>query len=344
MFSVEITKRNLKFAFPAGTSRGVLHEKPTWYLSVTAQSLGVTGVGECSPIWGLSPEKENEYESILEQVKNTINNFETLLKHDLLAHPSIYFGLETAMLDLFKGGRKIFFENDFTNGKAGININGLVWMNSLDDMYKQAIEKKKQGFNCIKLKVGTHKTDDEIHLLKTLRKELGNDIILRIDANGAYDYPTAVDVLNALNDVNLHSIEQPLKTGHEKLSALCANNLVPIALDEELIGVIGKDAKEELISKIKPHYIVLKPSLHGGFMGCREWIEAAQRHNCGWWMTSALESNIGLNAIAQFTAQTKNPLHQGLGTGKIYDNNIESPLYIENGQLKFNSTKKWSEL
>ncbi|HYG53093.1 MAG TPA: enolase C-terminal domain-like protein [Flavobacteriales bacterium] len=175
-----------------------------------------------------------------------------------------------------------------------------------------------------------------------MRKELGNEIILRVDANGAYDYNSAEDVLKQLKQLSIHSIEQPLKSGDQNLERLCARNIVPIALDEELIGVFDRDSKEKLIARIKPQYIVLKPSLHGGFMGCREWIDAAEKSNCGWWMTSALESNIGLNAIAQFTAQTKNPLHQGLGTGKIYTNNIDSPLYIESGELKFDTTKHWT--
>lgn len=345
MLSAKITKRNLKFSFPAGTSRGVLHEKPTWYIRIWKNdSPEVVGIGECSPIWGLSPEKESEYENILQTTTLNISNFETLLGSELITYPSIYFGVETALMDLFKGGKKIFFQNAFTEGKEGIKINGLVWMNTLDEMYKQALEKKANGYTCIKLKIGSLNWDDELKLLKQLRGELGNDMILRVDANGAFEYSTAKEVLTQLKSLNIHSIEQPLKAGDPKLEQLCKENIIPIALDEELIGKFDAASKDELISRIKPQYIVLKPSLHGGFMGCRQWISAAEKNNCGWWMTSALESNIGLNAIAQYTYQTKNTAQHGLGTGKIYSNNIGSPLTINGEQLWFDTNAKWEGL
>lgn len=346
MLRATITKRNLKFAFPAGTSRGTLHEKPSWYIQVVNEQVpDVFGIGECSPIWGLSPEKENEYEKQLEYVLSNINSFERLLKTDLFPFPSIYFGLETALLDLFKGGRRIFFENAFTDGKEGIKINGLVWMNTVEEMYKQAIQKKAEGFTCIKIKIGSHKIEDEIKLLKTLREEFGMTTTLRVDANGAFDFATAKELLSHLKELHIHSIEQPLKAGEiEDTTKLCAMNLVPIALDEELIGIYNTSEKENLISTIKPQYIILKPSLHGGFMGCRQWIDIAEKNNCGWWMTSALESNIGLNAIAQYTFQTKNPLHHGLGTGKIYTNNVASPLTIKGEELWFESLNNWGQI
>lgn len=343
MLSAKVTKRILKFIHPAGTSRGVLNEKPTWYLQVWHNELPNTiGIGECSPIWGLSPEKENEYETILSKTVNDINNFENLLSKELLPYPSIYFGLETALMDLFKGGKRIFFQNNFTEGNDGIKINGLVWMNSLNEMYKQALEKKKQGFSCIKIKIGTTNEDDEIKFLCELHKELGNNIILRADANGAYDFSQSVDVLRRLTF--LHSIEQPLKPNDEKLADLCRLHIVPIALDEELIGKFDTASKEELLTRIKPQFIVLKPSLHGGFMGCRQWINAAEKNNCGWWITSALESNIGLNAIAQYTYQSKNLMHHGLGTGKIYENNIASPLNVKGEKLWFEAMGRWEDL
>jgi o-succinylbenzoate synthase len=345
MLSAQFIKRNLKFSFPAGTSRGVLHEKPSWYIRIwKTDSPEIVGIGECSPIWGLSPEKESEYEKILERTTSNINNFETLLSTELIPYPSIYFGLETALMDLFKGGKRIFFQNSFSEGKEGIKINGLVWMNTLDEMYKQALQKKSDGFTCIKLKIGSLNWDDELKLLKQLRSELGNEMILRVDANGAFEYTIAKEVLTQLKTLNIHSIEQPLKAGDLKLEQLCKDNIIPVALDEELIGWFDEPAKQKLISQIKPQYIVLKPSLHGGFMGCRQWITAAEKNNCGWWMTSALESNIGLNAIAQYTFQTKNNVHHGLGTGKIYSNNIASPLIVKGEKLWFDTNAKWEEL
>jgi O-succinylbenzoate synthase len=345
MLSAKLIKRDLKFAFPAGTSRGVLHEKPTWYLQIWKDDAPeIIGTGECSPIWGLSPEKESEYESLLEKTLFEINNFEKLLSTDLLPYPSIYFGVETALMDLFKGGKKIFFQNSFTEGHEGIQINGLVWMNTIDEMYTQAVEKSKQGFTCIKLKIGSLKLDEEINLLKQLRNEFGNNITLRVDANGAFDYSTAKEILTQLKSINIHSIEQPLKAGDPKLEDLCKQNIIPIALDEELIGKFESTNKEELIARIRPQYLVLKPSLHGGFMGCRQWINAAEKNKCGWWMTSALESNIGLNAIAQYTFQTKNKMHHGLGTGKIYTNNIESPLNVKEDKLWFDNNAQWGEI
>lgn len=353
MLKAKVSKKTLDFAFAAGTSRGILHQKPTWYIEVSHDQLpGITGIGECSPIWGLSPEVEfdhqNEqacehaYEKLVFETANQIQSFERLLKGDLLQHPSVYFGLETAMMDLFKGGRRIFFENDFTAGKYGIPINGLVWMNTIDEMYQQAVDKFNKGFTCIKIKVGALNTDEEIKLLKQLRAEFGKEVILRIDANGAFDRTTAQDFLMALREIKLHSIEQPIKAGQlNEMKQLIQENTVPIALDEELIGITSTSDKNKLLEDLKPHYIVLKPSLHGGLMGCRQWINAIEQNKGHWWMTSALESNIGLNAIAQFTTQTQNYLHQGLGTGQIYTNNIVSPLEVRGQELFYNPNKKW---
>jgi L-alanine-DL-glutamate epimerase-like enolase superfamily enzyme len=339
-------KKLLTFNFDAGTSRGVLKEKPTWILNVyDKNNPSVKGTGECSPIWGLSPEKENEYEAKLEEVCKEINHFELLLKIELLPYPSIYFGLETALMDLFKGGRKIIFDTPFTDGKAGIKINGLVWMSTIDEMYASAIQKHKEGFNCIKLKIGAQNLSNEIELLKTLRKELGNEVQLRCDANGAFDFSTAKEVLSELKSLNIHSIEQPLKQGMiEETQKLCALNLIPVALDEEMIGIYKTDEKEKLIGTIQPQYIILKPSLHGGFLGIREWISIAEKNNADWWITSALESNVGLNAIAQYTYQTKKGGYHGLGTGKIYANNFNSPLTIKGEELFHLPENQWDEI
>lgn len=343
MLKAEIIRLDLDFAFSAKTSRGTLTKKTSWYLQVFDDAQPeIKGMGECSPIWGLSPEKEEEYTGILEHVQKNINQFEQLFKHELPKYPSIFFGLETALMDLFKGGKKIFFDNAFTKGQAGIKINGLVWMNTIDEMYQQALEKAKQGFTCIKLKIGALNTGEELMLIHQLRKELGHDITIRVDANGAFDYPVAVEVMKKLKEFKVHSIEQPLKPGQaEKMRELCKLNLVPVALDEELIGIYQPEEKEKLLNDISPQYVILKPSLHGGFLGSRQWIDLATRKNMGWWMTSALESNIGLNAIAQYTFETGNSLPQGLGTGKIYKNNIESPLHIEGETLKYEPSATW---
>lgn len=343
MLKADIIRRDLQFAFAAQTSRGTLTQKPTWYLKVyDDRQPNITGLGECSPIFGLSPEAESDYQDYLDKAVNRINSFEQLLKQDLHDAPSVFFGLETALMDLFKGGKRIFFENAFTEKKSGIRINGLVWMNTIDDMYRQALEKKAQGFTCIKLKIGALNIGEELLLIQQLRKELGPATTIRVDANGAFDYTVAVEVMKKLKEFGVHSIEQPLKPGqHEKMRELCKLNLVPVALDEELIGVFKDDDREKLLNNISPQYVILKPSLHGGFLGCRHWINAAEKRGIGWWMTSALESNIGLNAIAQYTFQTGNQMPQGLGTGKIYTNNISSPLYIEGEELKYNPAITW---
>lgn len=343
MLKAEVIHKNLEFAFPAKTSRGILTQKPAWYLKVyDDRQPNITGIGECSPIFGLSPENENEYQNYLDKAVNRINSFEQLLKNDLHDAPSVFFGLETALMDLFKGGQRFFFENAFTKGKSGIRINGLVWMNTIDEMYKQALEKKQQGFTCIKLKIGALNIGEELLLLQQLRKEMGKEITLRVDANGAFDYTVAVEVMKKLKEFGIHSIEQPLKPGQrQKMRELCKLNIIPVALDEELIGVFKDDDREKLLDDINPQYLILKPSLHGGFLGSRHWISAAEKRGIGWWMTSALESNIGLNAIAQYTFETGNPLHQGLGTGKIYTNNISSPLHILGEELRYDPGKNW---
>ena len=343
MIKAALHKHILKFNNAVGTSRGILYEKPTWFIKVfIEENENTIGIGECSPIWGLSPEKENEYESLLEHAVKNIDGFEMLLKNDLKKYPSLYFGVETAMLDLFKNGKRILFDNDFTNHKSGILINGLVWMNSLNKMFDEAIQKNKTGFNCIKLKVGVHKIDEEIIFLKELRSALKKNTIIRLDANGAYDSYTALNFLNSIADLKIHSIEQPLKAGeNNELKILCKNSKVPIALDESLIGIFETDKKNKLLDDIKPQYIILKPSLHGGFFGVREWINIAEKNNIDWWLTSALESNIGLNAIAQFTHQSNKKGYHGLGTGSLYTNNITSPLYVNGEQLFYSDNSNW---
>ncbi|MBP7173806.1 MAG: o-succinylbenzoate synthase, partial [Cloacibacterium sp.] len=264
--------------------------------------------------------------------ENIQQDFETI-KARLRHFPSIWIGYEQAMLNL-KYGTDIYFPNDFTQGKKGIKINGLIWMGSVDFMKEQIEEKLKQGFACLKLKIGVD-WQGERAVLQELRRQFSKDILeLRVDANGAFDFKEAHKVLHELAELDIHSIEQPIKAGNrEKMFQLCAQTPTPIALDEELIGVVDVEQKKKLLAEIQPQYIILKPSLVGGFSGSDEWISLADKYNIGWWITSALESNIGLSAIAQYTFSKENPMPQGLGTGSLFVNNFDSSLSIRGDEL-----------
>ncbi|WP_317170122.1 o-succinylbenzoate synthase [Rhodocytophaga rosea] len=258
--------------------------------------------------------------------------------------PAIQFGVETALLDLRNGGKRIIFKNDFSAGKTGIPINGLIWMGKPEFMRQQIDEKLMQGYTCLKLKIGALDFDKECELLGYIRKQYpAEQITLRVDANGAFSTGDALEKLKILAQYDLHSIEQPIRQGQwSEMASLCRHTPLLIALDEELIGVIDK--KQELLQTIHPQFIILKPSLLGGFHHSLEWIKLAEKMNIGWWITSALESNIGLNAISQFTASLNNPLPQGLGTGQLYSNNITSPLEISKGYLHYNLARSWSDI
>lgn len=331
-------KKVFEFKRPGGTSRGVMTQKKAWFISVwREENPKIVGVGECSIIEGLSPDYENDdqYEAQIEKVVRDINDF----AHDLSRlkyEPSILFGLEMALLDLENGGKRLFYDSDFYHGKEAIPINGLIWMGEPAFMAEQIEEKLKQGFSCIKMKIGAIDFDKEVELLEGIRKEYDkNQITLRVDANGAFSPGDAPEKLKRLAALDIHSIEQPIKPKQWKeMHALCAANHLPIALDEELIGINDTEEKINLLDSIQPQYIILKPSLMGGFSGTAEWIELAQERKIPWWITSALESNIGLDAIAQFTSQYNVKLPQGLGTGSLYTNNIDSTLTIESGHIK----------
>jgi len=330
----------LNFKFEAGTSRGVLTQKPTSYLIL--EENGVVGIGECSTIPGLSIDPEESYTKKLDEVCQIINNGnprEQLQLHDF---PSIAFGLESALLDLKAKGSKLLFPSTFTEGQTGIPINGLVWMGDKAFMQKQIREKIDAGYRCIKLKVGALDFDTELAIISQIRREFSaNEIEIRLDANGGFQPENALEKLSKLAVYDLHSIEQPIKQGQfEKMAQLCELSPIPIVLDEELIGIKSTD-KEFVIEKIKPAYIIIKPSLLGGFMQSEEWIRLAEKHNVKWWVTSALESNIGLNAIAQWTFTLQSVLPQGLGTGQLYHNNIPSPLEICEAKLYYNPEIKW---
>jgi o-succinylbenzoate synthase len=330
-------KKVFTFQRPSGTSRGILTEKLAWFIQVADKdNPAVIGLGECSVIPGLSPEFKDEksYEAKVREVCDSIDSFSQDLE-TLIDFPSIYFGLEMALLDFKNGGRKHFFDTPFSRGEVSIPINGLIWMGTPEFMHEQIEEKLNQGFDCIKMKIGAIDFEQEIELLKEIRERYSKEeITLRVDANGAFSVHEAMSKLERLAELELHSIEQPIAAKQvTEMTYLCRHSPLPIALDEELIGHHTFSSKKQLLDKIKPPYIILKPSLIGGFKGSTEWIEICEKQGVKWWITSALESNIGLNAIAQFTAKYNNPLPQGLGTGALYTNNVESSLYIKNGEL-----------
>lgn len=335
------TKHMLQFKKPSGTSRGILTEKPVWYLIVTDLD-GHIGIGECSPIWGLSPESPDTYESHVQRVCDNIDQYPFLLDGLLDDQPSIRFGLEMALLDLLHHGRRILFPSPFTEGADTILINGLIWMADEQSMLQQIDEKLQQGFSCIKLKIGAIDFQQELNLLARIRsKYTPQQIELRVDANGAFKPDEAMHKLEQLAQCQLHSIEQPIPVGHfQQMNELCRNSPIPIALDEELIGVPFGQI-EHVLDEIEPQYIILKPSLVGGFDAAQTWITAAEERGIDWWATSALESNIGLNAIAQWTYTWLNPLPQGLGTGKLYTNNIPSALQLTGDQLRYDPAAPW---
>jgi len=323
----------LEFKKPSGTSRGILRTKETFFLEI--EENGKKGIGECALFRGLSFDDVPEYEEKLSWLCANINQDFEFLKQELKKFPSIWFGYEQAILNL-KHGENIYFPSDFTLGRSSLKINGLIWMGSVEFMQEQIEEKLNQGFDCIKLKIGVDwKSEKEI--LQKLRANFpAEQLELRVDANGGFTFEEAKIVLQELSDLRIHSIEQPIKAGNlEEMKNLCAETPTPIALDEELIGITDFNEKKKLLEKIKPRYIILKPALIGGFSGTDEWIFLAEQLNIEWWITSALESNIGLNAIAQFTF-TKNPkIPQGLGTGGLFTNNLESTLILQGDQLSF---------
>ena len=321
----------LQFKNPSGTSRGVLHTKETFFLEILEGDK--KGIGECALFRGLSFDDVPDYEEKLTWLCENINQDSAYLKKELLHFPSIWFGYEQAILNV-KHGENLYFPSDFTEGKSSIKINGLIWMGNVDFMQTQIEEKLELGFDCIKLKIGVD-WNSEKEILRKLREKFPKEQLeLRVDANGGFTFEEAKTVLKELYELGIHSIEQPIKAGNlEEMKLLCATTPTPIALDEELIGVVDFEEKRKLLEKIKPQYIILKPALIGGFSGTDEWISLAENLGIGWWITSALESNIGLNAIAQYTFSKGNNMPQGLGTGGLFTNNFESNLQLEGDLL-----------
>ncbi|MBN1339315.1 MAG: o-succinylbenzoate synthase [Bacteroidales bacterium] len=343
-FRIRTFRHDLIFKRPAGTSRGTMTHRESWFMEVCdPESPEITGLGECAPLPGLSPEYGNAMIAKLEELQNNPENY-VKDPGSLEGYPSLRFGLETALLDLRSGGRRILFPSPFTDGKDTIPINGLIWMGDFNYMKQQLREKLAAGFRCIKIKVGAIDFGKELELIRFLRKEHKKEQVeIRLDANGAFQPDEAPEKLKELSDYGIHSIEQPIRQGQwEEMAHLCETSPVPVALDEELIGVYGISNKEKLIRTIRPQYLILKPSLLGGFKACEEWIALAGKYHTGWWATSALESNLGLNAIAQWVYTLKNLLPQGLGTGQLFANNIESPLYIHAGRLGYDPEGKWN--
>ena len=324
-------KHLLEFKQASGTSRGVLHTKETYFLEITEGEK--KGIGECALFRGLSFEDIPEYEEMLQWLCDNINENKKILRKELLHFPSIWFGYEQAMLNL-KHGEDLYFPSDFSEGYSSIKINGLIWMGDATFLQQQIEEKLDQGFDCLKLKIGVDwKAEKEI--IKQLRAKFPKDELeLRVDVNGGFSVEEAKTVLQVLADLEIHSIEQPIKAGQiSEMAELCKNSPTPIALDEELIGVLNFEDKKELLEKINPQFIILKPSLVGGFSGTDEWISFAESKKIGWWITSALESNIGLNAIAQYTFTKNAKIPQGLGTGGLFTNNILSRLVLHGDEL-----------
>jgi len=344
-----VRKRIFHFNFHARTSRGAMDTKTSWFITIwDDEHPEVVGIGECGPLPGLSIDDVPEYERILNHVASAIKGTTQDL-HALAAspdnlvpgnYPSIVFGLETALLDFLQGGQRVIFNNSFVKGEP-IPINGLIWMGDRDFMLKQIHDKAMAGFMCLKIKIGGIDFEEECRILGAVRGRFGDAFDIRLDANGSFPDEAALGRLRVLEQFKIHSIEQPVRVGSPLLPALCEQSPIPIALDEELIPHFGLEARRQLLEAARPKYIILKPSLHGGFQGCREWISQAEALGIEWWITSALESNIGLNAICQFTAEFNTYLPQGLGTGAIYADNFRSPLTVINGSILHDNGAQW---
>lgn len=337
-------KHILEFKTPSGTSRGILKSKETYFLMV--EDNGKLGVGECGILRGLSCDDTPDYEEKLQWTCKHIEVGKEKLLQELIAYPSIQIGVETAFASMASANPYILNKSAFTDGKKGITINGLIWMGSFEYMKEQIVQKLKEGFSCVKLKIGAIDFEAELRLLQQIRNQFSADEVeLRVDANGAFSPKDALEKLKRLSAFKLHSIEQPIAVRQwDAMAKLCELSPVPIALDEELIGVHDVTFRNQLLQTIRPPYIILKPSLLGGFEQSMNWINLAKQHQIGWWVTSALESNIGLNAIAQFVFSLENPMPQGLGTGSLYTNNIDSPLEIKADKLWYNPEKEWVKI
>ncbi len=337
-YKISIEERTLHFKQPAGTSRGVYTTRTSWFITLTSSDApGRIGIGECAPLPDLSYDASPDYPAILRSFCDKFEQEGTIDYSAMRPYPSMLFGLETALLH-FNSGTTAFFDTPFSRGEVGIPINGLIWMGDYDTMLQRIEDKLAQGYRCIKLKIGAIDFEKELDLLRIIRERFSHrEVELRLDANGAFAPNEALYKLELLSQYAIHSIEQPIRTKlWSAMAELCRESPLPIALDEELIGINQPQQKTQVLNIIKPKYIVLKPSLHGGMKGTEEWIDAARSLDIDTWITSALESNVGLNAIAQFTAHAygKNiAMPQGLGTGQLFTDNIDMPLEIKEDKL-----------
>lgn len=351
MLKLEYKPYTLDFKFEAGTSRGVMTKHEVLFIKIhDTSNPSVVGYGEIAPLPGLSEEKYDDAVEVIKKIQAKIGSCKTPsnmgdcldLAYKLCpeGYSSVIFGLETALLDLWNGGKKELFKVSILEGKQGIPINGLIWMADKESMKYQVKAKIEQGFDCIKMKVGALNFKDELEVIEFTRSVF--DGVLRLDANGAFKNNEALKKLNELEPFNIHSIEQPIVPRQlEAMQLICRKSKIPIALDEELVGITDKSHRVELLRFIRPSYIILKPTLHGGLASCMEWISIANQMEIGYWITSALESNLGLNAIAQFADYVNAPGHQGLGTGTLYQNNISSPLSIVSGSIFYDPAIEW---
>lgn len=334
----QIEERTLHFKQPAGTSRGVYTTRKSWFVHLSDGQR--EGVGECAPLPDLSCDARPDYAEVLDDFCQALCETGEIDYEAMRTYPSMLFGLETALLGMKSEGvnSEKLFDTAFSRGEVGIPINGLVWMGNYDEMLQRMEEKLEKGFRCVKLKIGAIDFDQELDLVKRIRNRFSfHEVELRLDANGAFPYEEALYKLELLSQYAIHSIEQPIRQGQwAYMAELCRESPLPIALDEELIGVNDPEMKHHMLNIIKPRYIILKPSLHGGMQGCREWIDTARDMGIGSWITSALESNVGLNAIAQFASDVYGDniqMPQGLGTGQLFTDNIPMPLEIRGDKL-----------
>lgn len=355
MLTLSYQRRALRFNFPARTSRGALTEHVAYYLELRdVRASNRVGWGEAAPLAGLSPDYGPDFEAQVQALCHAVNQQRYTFLEDIdpatltsAAQPALRFALETAVLDLAQGGRHQLYANAFSQGQAGIPINGLVWMGDAAFMREQIRQKLTAGYSCLKVKIGSLDFATELALLAEIRAEAGPEqLVLRVDANGAFSPAEALGKLDELARFGIHSIEQPIAAGQwAALADVCRRSPIPVALDEELIGLTDPARQAELLAAVRPAYIVLKPTLLGGHAATRHWIALAEEHNLGWWITSALESNIGLNAVAQLTGEYDVAgFAQGLGTGQLYHNNVAAPLRIAHGALHYDPASQWDQL
>lgn len=337
---LEWKKYTLIFKNPSGTSRGVLKTKDSYFLKIV--NGGKTGIGECGLLKGLSVDDRPDYEQKLDWLAEHVDRPLDWLLGQLIEFPSIQFGLEIAMADLHTD-EHVLFESDFTRGEVGQAINGLIWMGDTAFMNRQVAQRLEQGFKVLKMKVGAIGFEEEYKILKGLRSDFSaSDLEIRVDANGAFSFDEAPSKLERLAALQIHSIEQPIAKGQwTEMASLCSESPIPIALDEELIGLFTEAERRKMLNEVKPQYIILKPSLIGGFANSEQWIKLANEVDADWWVTSALESNVGLSAIAQWNYLQSNPMPSGLGTGSLYTNNLPSPLEVKQGRIWYRSEAPW---